>query len=111
MSSTRKPEFKPAWTPGPWTCDENGVVWGVESRERYGHGPSIDIFDASEWPAELADEAMANAKLIAAAQNLYFALAGVVPEMRRSHDAGDGHFSTEQVEKAEKALAEAHGEV
>lgn len=55
-------------TPGPWTND-GGVVYGIESRPRF-FGVSIDIFDANEWPAEIAEEAQANARLIAAAPEL-----------------------------------------
>jgi len=33
------------------------------------------------------------------------ALRDLLPEIRREHDAGDGHFSTEQVANAEQALA------
>lgn len=60
---------------------------------------------------EVSEEmATANALLIAAAPELYAALESVVAEMRREHDAGDGHFSTAQVEAAEAALAKARGE-
>lgn len=53
-------------TLGPWVND-NGLVSGRETRDRFAPSPSIDIFDAGEWPAELDDEAQANAALIAAA--------------------------------------------
>ena len=36
------------------------------------------------------------------------ALASVLPEMRREHDAGDGHFSTAQIAAGEAAIT-AHG--
>lgn len=62
-----------AHTPGPWTND-NGLVNGKESRERFAPGVSVDIFDASEWPAELYDEAHANACLIATAPEMLVAL-------------------------------------
>ncbi len=57
-------------TLGPWTCDEGGLVNGMDSRERFAGSCSLDIFDAQEWPDELYDEAMANARLIAAAPAL-----------------------------------------
>lgn len=41
--------------------------------------------------------------------DLRLALKSVVSEMRREHDAGDGHFSTDQVEAAERAVAKAEG--
>lgn len=56
-------------TPGPW-INVDGLVNGRESRPRFAPGTSIDIFDAAEWPAELHDEALANAKLIAAAPDM-----------------------------------------
>lgn len=60
-------------TPGPWVNDD-GLVYGQETRERFQPSPSIDIFDAKEWPAELEREAHANARLIAAAPELLVAL-------------------------------------
>lgn len=49
------------------------------------------------------------ARLIAAAPALLSALKAVVPEMRREHDAGDGHFYTAEVEAAEAAVRQAEG--
>jgi hypothetical protein len=60
-------------TPGPWLNDE-GVVSGQDSRVRFVRTPSIDIFNAHEWPAGLHQEAMANAHLIAAAPDMLAAL-------------------------------------
>ncbi len=60
------------WTPGPWTND-GGLVTGRESRPGKSD-PSLDIFDANQWPMALTDEAHANADLIAAAPDLYEAL-------------------------------------
>lgn len=62
------------WTPGPWVNDD-GLVCGRESRPEFRENmPSIDIFDAREWPRSLENEAAANAALIAAAPELYEAL-------------------------------------
>ena len=61
-------------TPGPWTNDD-GLVNGIESRTgRVEQTPSLDIFDAGDWPSALQDEAQANAKLIAAAPDMLAAL-------------------------------------
>ena len=78
-------------TPGPWTCDENGLVAGFENRPQFAYGktktgeefrcPSQDIFDAEEWPFELYDEAMANAHLIAAAKDLLAAAKAAAPAL------------------------------
>jgi len=56
-------------TPGPWINDD-GVVYGKESRIGFGN-TSIDIFDANLWPKALTAEALANARLIAAAPDMY----------------------------------------
>lgn len=57
-------------TPGPWTNDK-GLVNGRETRARFSPGVSVDLFDASEYPAELHDEMLGNAVLIAAAPDLW----------------------------------------
>lgn len=46
-------------------------------------------------------------RISAAAPAMLAALKAIQPEMRREHDAGDGHFSTEQVETVEAAIAKA----
>jgi hypothetical protein len=61
------------FTLGPWTC-EGGLVNGLDSRPHHVGTPSLDIFDAGEWPYELNDEAMANAQLISAAPDMIDAL-------------------------------------
>jgi hypothetical protein len=60
-------------TPGPWTNDD-GLVYGKDSRARFRGRPSNDIFNANEWSAELTDEAMANARLVSAAPDMLAAL-------------------------------------
>jgi hypothetical protein len=64
-------------TPGPWIND-NGLVYG-KNTEFLG-APSWDIYDASEWPGH-AEEAQANAKLIAAAPDLLEACRYAYAEM------------------------------
>ncbi|MFP1634120.1 hypothetical protein ACLB6G_20515 [Zhengella sp. ZM62] len=98
---------KPKWTPEPWVNDD-GLVTGQESRERFTGQTSLDIFDASQWPEELADEAEATAHLIAAAPDLYEALetalnfiANTENELGVTLDSGD---------LARMALAKARGE-
>ena len=59
-----------AHTPGSW-INANGLVSGRDSRPEYPDTPSIDIFDASEWPENLSEEAQANARLIAAAPTMF----------------------------------------
>jgi hypothetical protein len=65
-----------AHTPGPWIND-NGLVNGRESRERFAPAVSVDLFDASEYPAELREEMLANAALIAAAPEMLKALKNI----------------------------------
>lgn len=68
-----------AHTLGPWVND-NGLVNGRESRTRFAPAVSVDLFNASEYPAELHDEMMANAALIAAAPDMLAALQGLIAE-------------------------------
>lgn len=65
-------------TPGPWT-NSDGLVFGQESRAKFIPSPSLDIFNAYEWPRELREEALANADLIAAAPGLLNALIAILP--------------------------------
>ena len=92
-------------TPGPWTCTKEGLVNGFDSRKQYANSPSIDIFDAQEWPAEQFDEALCNAHLIAAAPEMYEALASV---LKRS--ALRCCFEDDELELYEAILAKARGE-
>jgi hypothetical protein len=99
-----------AHTPGPWV-NNDGLVYGVESRERFAPYPSLDIFDAGEWPGELRDEAMANAALIAAAPDLLAALKAMVEpwhgfsdvELKRRHLMGA--IDTPDLERITQARA------
>ena len=59
-----------------------------------------DMVDEREMRSNLRIEA-----LEAAGRQLATAIKAVQPEMRREHDAGDGHFSTDEVEAVETALA------
>jgi hypothetical protein len=70
-----------AHTPGPWIND-NGLVAGSESRARFAPGVSVDLFDASQYPAELHDEMMANAALLSAAPELLIACKAAVHALR-----------------------------
>jgi hypothetical protein len=128
-----------SFTPGPWkACNEGKCsclrVWStvadhpvckVESGEWGDDYPSLRFTKETgagsigatvepymEFiPYGSIDQivAEANAHLIAAAPDLLEALKAVVGEMRREHDAGDGHFSTSQVVAAEAAIAKATG--
>ncbi|HEV2674109.1 MAG TPA: hypothetical protein VGV37_06165 [Aliidongia sp.] len=96
-------------TPGPWSNDD-GLVNGIETRPRFrrpgSHSVSIDIFDASDWPAEQHDEALANADLIAAAPDLLAA----IKELVDITDQGDTmDVWREALTAARAAIAKAEG--
>jgi len=92
-------------TPGPWVVSDDGLVTGRDGRVRFAGTPSIDIFDASEWPSELATEAQANARLIAAAPDLLAALKELY-----GHAYGAGIPSMRQpMLNARAAIARAEG--
>ena len=93
-------------SPGPWIVDPDDPLSIV--------CPALSTPTLWEEVAECSDEtgrerALADARLIAAAPDLLSALKAVQPEMRREHDAGDGHFSTAEVEAVEAAIAKAEG--
>ena len=77
----------------------------------YCYGVECDKCDARTGEFDHKEEAITawNRRALPpemrAAGEMKRALASVYPEMKRSHDAGDGHFSTAQVKAAEAALA------
>ncbi len=94
------------WTPGPWSISEDAwLVNGIDSRERFKGSPSLDIYDAEEWPLELMDEAKANAHLISAAPELYDALFDLVEKIKAQQSEHKPFLRA-----AEGALAKARGE-
>lgn len=95
-------------TPGPWTCDENGLVNGMDSRKRFAGSPSHDIFNAREWPTELQCEADDNAHLIAAAPKLLAACEALVVVVRQSVPKSWAGV-IEALVQGEEAIAEARG--
>lgn len=104
----------PNTTPGPW---------GVRnSKPRIVHAGGKYICNAliSNGPPKnnqkLVEEAMANARLIAAVQELYEALAGAIGALEFSRDYHsdlgneDQAFAQDKLDAATKALAKARGE-
>jgi len=102
---------EPKWTPGPWSVDL-GLVTGMESRERFKGKPSLDIFDAEEWPEELSDEAAANAKLIAEAPNLV-AMLKTASQALRSFQYGNASedFAKSMADACDETIIKAGGEI
>lgn len=98
-------------TPGPWHAYNRGIGWEVH----VGHPVASDDGTCPDGCASRVNDGFretfteADARLVASAPDLYEALKEVVGEMRREHDRGDGHFSTEQVESSEGALRKAEG--
>lgn len=64
--------MKPAFTPGPWETFSVSKRFVVDQKGRLISSPD-GFFNGWSYPAE--DEALANARLIAAAPDLYDALA------------------------------------
>ena len=93
------------YTPAPWIND-NGLVNGIESRSRFGNTPSFDLFDASDYPAEMRDEMMATAQLISAAPDLLEALKCLVQRLD-SHFGADADADWKEQEQARLAIAKA----
>ena len=89
--------MKTRFTPAPW-LNNSGLVNGVETRPGLS-GTSLDIFDAAEWPAELQDEAMANAALIAGGPDLVAALQFILA----FHEPGQRYLDIEAWKLAEAA--------
>ena len=95
-----------AHTPGPWINDQ-GLVNGSETRARFAPGVSVDLFDADEYPAELHDEMMANAALIASAPDLLAALKWFVDDISGNHTRMIDFDAN--VVRARAAIAKAEG--
>jgi len=83
------------WTPGPWHADREFDICGED-----GHV----IADCFGKPA--------NARLMAAAPELYEALAKLVPRFERAcaHAGSDEEFIAEATATARAALAKARGD-
>ena len=99
-------------SPGPWIVDPVDPLNIISPA--LSTPPRWEIIAKCSGPSLSTDEtgkkrALADARLIAAAPDLLSALKAVQPEMRREHDAGDGHFSTAEVEAVEAAIAKAEG--
>lgn len=82
---------------------------GDDNRVEYSSG---NVFADLGLPCaveldQIAQLKAVNQRLASLANKLASALEKVVPEMRREHDIGDGHFSTTEVEECESAIADA----
>jgi hypothetical protein len=91
-------------TPGPWIIDRNGDV--------NHHSYFVSDFPIAMVSGPLTDKA-ANARLIAAAPDLLEALIETSSSLRQcfecDEDAADAYGITEQLKKADSAIAKATG--
>lgn len=105
------------FTPGPWRVEEGTtLVWGAcnpDDRSTYGMGYPITqarvrLGSASEYASEFReDEGEANARLIAAAPELYGALEDLAERLIGAFPSIAG---TPEAQRAKAALAKARGE-
>jgi hypothetical protein len=95
---------KTGWTPGPWVVTTCLDYWVCAAAEVEGDGPGIAHCGDIHWPGwqDKQVEWAANAILIAAAPDLFEALASAAARLERL-----GDVSTPQLLKARAALAKA----
>lgn len=91
------------WTPGPWRVQPHDPDDAPRA--------PVDVC-GSGWVIAADLKSVEDARLIAAAPELYEALANLVPRFHRCMVAHgtDAEFADEAVTKARAALASAHGE-
>lgn len=114
----------PKWTPGPWSveqqdwADGHGFWWQINCRP--GDPPIVELADTAvppiAWSHNSAGEIpplenLANAHLIAAAPNLYAALADAIAQASgQPKSCGCPYNCIHTWGNAEAALAKARGE-
>lgn len=117
---------EPKFTPGPWRIeDETTLVWGAcnpDDTSSYGMGYPITecrTTNISSWAkGPDAEEGIANARLIAAAPDMYEALEAVLPfvpiSFATTSRPGNANEKNEKLaaalSQARAALAKARGE-
>jgi hypothetical protein len=107
------------FTPGPWRVDEShdrsdGVYVEVDGRDCYVCEIGGAVWDASEGLFQLTPEDVANARLIAAAPDLYAALIAMVACVTDDHGAvspepADRRVWLDNLVAAREAIAKAEG--
>lgn len=102
---------KPEWTPGPWEVD-SGMVQTVREHacnlENCGVHIPIAWMDREPGNGTMPCERDANAKLIAAAPELYDAAKDALESLKRLPDV-DGAWRVTNIQQLENALKKAHG--
>lgn len=99
------------FTPGPWKVD------GLYIEEKSGYHAGDWIAKISEFEDEYKEEERANANLIAAAPDLFYALYGcadmlteAAKQFRQRGDTGHATLCLMHAGKAQAAIAKARGE-
>lgn len=120
---------EPKWTAGPWRVEQDTtLIWGncnPDDRTNYGMGYPImecRITPCANWAkGPDADEGEANARLIAAAPDMYKALESAIEQVRAELNylieqgppkewKGDAYRLSQIVNAGDAALAKARGE-
>ena len=106
----------PNTTPGPWVALDDNTASGLEIRGGAHHYPLAKMCSYWAGPGPREAETKANYRLIAAAPELYEALAGAIGALEFSrdyhNDLGNEEqaFAQDKLDAATKALAKARGE-
>jgi hypothetical protein len=103
--------IEPKWTPGPWRCDDGACIWAPDARANIAAVSELRATTTVQFtPAEIRsadrNEIYANARLIAAAPELYEVLADFV----KSYDEPGTINVNSFIPAMRAALAKARGE-
>ncbi len=101
-------------TPGPWrqNSDDNAMSEYAVCAESFGHGFGSSVAVATQRDGRnpiSRDEAMANARLIAAAPEIFCSLVELVEMFDKHDDCADVEKTSAARNKARAAIAKATG--
>lgn len=102
----------PKWTPGPWFADSDGNVWRRPPSDLYQNGggvagdkPIATAHKGWHGESEVGYPVEANARLIAAAPELYEALKRVLRSIPTDADMRASGWEQPEVDEAHSAYA------